>query len=195
VPNYSGYSDLALLKLIGAQPEHMTDEYLHHIATAPDKQFKKQATDTRTFQQYDNNNATAQRQIGSSAAGVMLPNNPYRAEAEQTVVDNVAQAMTDPMLGNIKILKKGGLNYQNLGNGTFDVKDTNNKQIGVANVVDDGLGDYLTSVRVDKDRQREKIATNLYDFIESEIQKPLRPSPRYQTPDSIAFWRKRGTSE
>lgn len=57
--------------------------------------------DTRTFQQYDKNNPTAQKQIGSSAAGVLLPNNPYRAEAEQKVVENVAGAMSDPMIGNV----------------------------------------------------------------------------------------------
>ena len=54
--------------------------------------------DTRTFQQYDNNNAEAQRMIGSSPVGLLTPNNPYRAEAEQGVLNNVAQAMTDPMM-------------------------------------------------------------------------------------------------
>jgi len=55
---------------------------------------KPPPTDTRTFQQYDPNNPTAQRQIGSSAAGVVMPNNPYNKLAQQTVVRNVANALT-----------------------------------------------------------------------------------------------------
>ena len=60
---------------------------------------EQKPVDTRTFQQYDPSNPVAQKQIGSSPVGVVLPNNPYREEAKEAVLKNVAQAMTDPMMG------------------------------------------------------------------------------------------------
>lgn len=59
-------------------------------------------TDTRAFQQYDPNNATAQRQIGSSSIGVLLPNNPYRAEAMQAMQQNVADGLSGMAMGYTK---------------------------------------------------------------------------------------------
>lgn len=58
-----------------------------------------QGGDTRTFMDRDPNAALMQRQVGSGPIGLLAPNNPYRAEAEQAVVNNVAQAMSDPMMG------------------------------------------------------------------------------------------------
>lgn len=61
-------------------------------------------------------------------------------------------------------------------------------EVARANVTDDGKGDYLTSVRVEKKHRRRGVATALYRAIELHIGRPLRPSPRYVSPDAEAFW-------
>ena len=53
---------------------------------------------------------------------------------------------------------------------------------------------YLTSVRVDEDWQRQGIGTHLYHVIESRIGRRLRPSPNGVTPAAQALWKKRWTT-
>src|SRR4051812_2477945 len=73
-----------------------------------------------------------------------------------------------------------GKNYTIYGTteGSFSVmlSDTM-EEIGRAYVKDDGRGDYLTSVRIDDDYQRQGIGSTLYDVIEKRIGHKLRPSP------------------
>lgn len=70
------------------------------VGKAPErkKMWGNNSIDTRTFQRYDVNNPTVQQQIGSSSVGVLMPNNPYRTEAEGQVLKNVAEALTDPTM-------------------------------------------------------------------------------------------------
>lgn len=82
---------------------------------------------------------------------------------------------------------------QALGNGTYTVR-VDGREVARADVVEDGKGDYLTSVHVEDDYKRQGIATALYDFIEADLGRSLRPSPTYQTPDAQAFWRSRTSS-
>jgi len=84
-------------------------------------------------------------------------------------------------------------NIQALGNGTYTVR-VDGREVARADVVEDGKGDYLTSVHVEDDYKRQGIATALYDFIEADLGRSLRPSPTYQTPDAQAFWRSRTSS-
>lgn len=78
-----------------------------------------QGGDTRTFQQYDNNNATAQRQLAPAWQAIqgMTPDVVGTAAAfmgskpdQQAVLQRVGQAMTDPMTaGSIgRVTKKAG---------------------------------------------------------------------------------------
>lgn len=83
---------------------------------------------------------------------------------------------------------------QALGNGTYTVR-VDGREVARADVVEDGKGDYLTSVHVEDDYKRQGIATALYDFIEADLGRSLRPSPTYQTPDAQAFWRSRSKRE
>lgn len=91
--------------------------------------------DTRTFQQYDKSNATAQRQIGSSSVGALLPNNPYQKQALEKILMNVNAAMTDPMMvgstGIYSKLKQAPLEDMLLYHGT------NSKN--VENILKEGL--------------------------------------------------------
>jgi ribosomal protein S18 acetylase RimI-like enzyme len=64
-------------------------------------------------------------------------------------------------------------------------------EIGRAYVKDDGRGDYLTSVRIDDDYQRQGIGTKLYAAIEKRIGHKLRPSPNGLSTAAKALWRKR----
>lgn len=60
--------------------------------------FEKKSNDVRSFQQHDRSNPIAQKQIGSTAlAAFIAPNNPYQKEAEQSALQNVYNAVTDPM--------------------------------------------------------------------------------------------------
>lgn len=78
--------------------------------------------DTRTFQQYDKNNSTAQRQIGSSSFGTVLPNNPYRKEAEANMYNNVLLGLTG---GDSMIPMSGITTYH--GSPTSGIKQFSNK--------------------------------------------------------------------
>lgn len=90
--------------------------------------------------------------------------------------------------------RKSGARYDihNEGAGTYVVK-SEGTEVGRADVSDDGRGDYLTNVRIVKGHQRRGVATKLYDAIERDLGRRMRPSPTYQSPDAEAFWAKRST--
>jgi ribosomal protein S18 acetylase RimI-like enzyme len=71
---------------------------------------------------------------------------------------------------------------------TWVVKSSG-KEVGRANLADSG--DYLTSVRLDPEFKGRGVGSELYDFIERDLGKRLKPSPTYQTPDAKRFWEKR----
>lgn len=85
--------------------------------------------------------------------------------------------------------KKSGTQYDiyDEGAGTYSVRSAG-EEVGRADVSDDGRGDYLTNVRIVAGHQRRGIATKLYDVIERDLGRPLRPSPTYRSPDAEAFW-------
>ena len=72
--------------------------------------------------------------------------------------------------------------------GTWVVK-RDGVEIARANLADSG--DYLTSVRVEPEFRRQGIGSMLYDRIEQDIGQQLRPSPTFQTPEAVEFWKKR----
>ena len=83
------------------------------------------------------------------------------------------------------------------GPGTY-VVGLNGKEIGRANLAKkpDGTYDnYFVSVRIDPEFRRQGVASRLYDFVQADTGQPLRPSPRFQTPDAKAFWEARLADE
>ena len=57
-----------------------------------------------------------------------------------------------------------------------------------ASLVDGSTGDYLTSIWVEPVHRRRGVAGALYEAIERDIGRALRPSPRHLSPDARAFW-------
>lgn len=70
-----------------------------------------------------------------------------------------------------------------------EMRDSDN--VANANLVDDGAGDYLTSVTVESEHRRRGVASALYRAIEHHTGRSLRPSPRHLSPDAEAFWQAR----
>jgi ribosomal protein S18 acetylase RimI-like enzyme len=83
-----------------------------------------------------------------------------------------------------------GIRFEDAGNGTF-VARKDGKEVGRANLKEDG--DYLTSISVAPEFQRQGIGQELADFVEAQSGQSLRPSPTYQTPAGEAFWRARNS--
>jgi len=83
-----------------------------------------------------------------------------------------------------------GIAFIAYGRGTYGVS-LNGAEIARADVVDDGAGDYLTNIHVEKAHRRKGVAEALYGFIETDLGRALKPSPRYQSPEARQLWEKR----
>jgi hypothetical protein len=122
MPDLSGYS----LDDLMAYATPLTDKFVEpKMQTQPSHELPRKKVfggdrniKTNTFQKYDKNNPVAQEQIGSQPIGILMPNNPYEKEAEKRTLENVYNAVTDPLIaftgyhgspkqGMEKILKSG----------------------------------------------------------------------------------------
>lgn len=90
--------------------------------------------------------------------------------------------------------KRGTVTFQAHGVGTYTVHGPDGTEIGRLDVAEDGRGDHVSNVRIDKAWRQQGIASKLYDYVERDRGRPLKPSPTHQSPEAQALWASRAAA-
>jgi GNAT superfamily N-acetyltransferase len=99
-----------------------------------------------------------------------------------------AQLIGGPALGKLV----GGIlpRITRVSPGQYDVR-VGDKFAGTASVAGDGTKPFMSAVQIEPQFQRQGIGSQIYGQVESDLGRPLVPSPLGLSTEAAAFWKKR----